>query len=926
VDEWYEYLDIVPNLCAESLSIVCLDPAAATSKFLVFYQIEDRLYCLPVTIPIESRNNMSWPKRGNEGTRYPIPREAMQLGDATLIASGLLTGVRGGWEAQNYDADLFFSAVQSVAISPTQALLLYIENATVDPEIRQGDVYGRILTFDGATLTVGDRVAIDPTESARNLYQAVAGTDGSRTAPQTHVAFTTRENAGGGVYVLDCSGSTPTTIRYAGFSQDYSHVAWVGNFLAVLTKNSYSLGSAGGLDPSTAGELTGLFGVSPVEIILYDWSDMSVVGTIDADIAVASGIEQTGVLYGWADGRLFQHCATYDENEVMIGHVADVVGSGIRLWLIDDNGGVTLQDQKGWGDAEDQPCATLAYRWGTDGVLIAGPSDSSPIPGNEVLSFSNYFVGGVLKEANSDVQPYRLSDDWIVVTEPEKNSTWQTVPGVETEFWRNIETMWVRAIHLDSSGVPNIIGEPTSLYAIGGWYSVVGRIDDTHFLHIGHGLTSPSEATETPEGDAANFYHVVELNTTTGALSIVHEEMSTLDAESVPDILAYLSTPFQALQMGDTNKYVMLYTRSEYESGEFSDRLVVDSVPGLWLRTFSVGSDYTITVLDDHHIVGSDPGGGPFTERKPYDIIEIDSGKYVATWANTDPDDGGHFSSHVGVLVNSSGQITCGTVLRGEQGTFGNPTKYGIQGTWFWQGCGAHGRYVYPVDDWWDWYERYPPLDDSPFFDIFQRVPFTLMVMEVDDRTAELTYGYYPCRVDRDYIDTDWYDANEFFAPEPQRPAGSVSATTRIYQAHPDGGVYGNWQVGQVFPGVRDNMVWMFQGPFPAPWVFLGSTDLSGMTMVPWHLDDENQVAWYRGGDWGQFGNPYWVSYRNGAVQMRPGVFACFSTTSYHSRSSPQGYSAYFGTNLLRVWAEVIPRGVASVHDQQQNLWTYPGD
>ena len=875
---------------AEAIAIAFVDPDATDSVLLVFWQtLAGDVYCKPVTAAQEPRENMSWPKEGQTSTRYPVARPALSYGSNELITTGGQAGVRTGWTGLAIEGgDLFFSSLQAVNLGNDRVLLLHLEAS--------GAVQARIVTYSSTSGQVTASSPVQVASGASNLYQAVTADYGRDGGLRTNVAFSTRTGSTGEVHTLNCAG-TPALSGSAAIGTDYSHVGWVADRLAVLTKAGYSAG----------GSAVG-FGPSPVEILLLDPATMAVTATVDADTDCS--IAQTGTIHGFADGRLFMFCGSYSNTEVAVGHTWEFLGSGIRLWHVAGDT-VTLQDQIGQGDAENRCSSTCAARWGEDVVFVWGPTGETYAtpPGDEAPMFNTWWVSGVLKEGNSDVQPYRMSDNWLIVTEPEKNGIWTTVPDVVTPTARPIESLYIRAIHINNAGVPDIAGEPARLYGTWSWYSAGCRIDDTHFIHMGRGTDVFETSANYDESYLAT--QVVEVNETTGDLTVVYD---TRDVASLDD---EIYTVYDLVQIGTTNRYLLLYSHATaFDFGLINGPTAAD----LRVRCIEIGTDYSITVLDEQ-IVTTDAAGGPFTERKPYDLNTLSETTYIATYIKDWIVNGfneGHYSSHNGILVDGNGQMTVGPRVGAiDAPNFDNPPAYGLQGVWFHDGCGVGGRYVYPVGDFWPSEARYPdvPSPSNPNFLVPQQAPFALAVMTVDPTTAEIDIAYYPLRVDRTRIDEDWYDANEFFAPTGQPPSVYIPATQRIYQAQPDGGLFYFWETCQVHPGPRDSQVWLFQGPSPVPWILGFNAD--AMTMALYQLDDENQVAWFRSPDsWGEFALPYWVSYQNGSVPLSRRYIACVTTTNYYSRAAPQGYSAGFGSNLLRVWSSGAPRGAAEAGPQ----------
>lgn len=896
----YAVVDLEP-VAAEAIALALVDDTARDSVLLAFWQTRDtgEVYCRAITAAQESRDNMSWPKEGNASNRYPEERSCLDLGAPTFVASGGLAAWTDGWTDAGFGGDIYFSSLQAVALGNNRVLLLRLTDN--HPTFNAGDVYAHIVTYTNGTLNISAPTFIRG--SIRNLYQAVADIDGTR----TDVAVTLRSSTKGEVLTLDCSG-TPAVTNSIEIEEDYSHVAWVADRLAVLAKSSYEIGAPSNFDPTTAAEVNAMFAGSPVNIYLYDPATLTHVGTIDADTQLLSLIQQTGTVHGFADGRLFMHCGSFDEADQIVGHTADPIGSGIRLWVVSGNS-ATLQDQIGMPDTT--PSSTHAYRWG-ESVLVAGPSDwqfGAP-PGSEHANAQWYFCGGVLKEGNSDVQPYRLSDNWMFVTEPEKNGVWYTSPNVSTGTWRQVESYYVRAIHVDNGGVPDIAGEPVWLYALTNFYSAACRISDTRFFHLGQGYTNVDEAIAGAAEDSV-YFQVLELDESTGNLDMIYEEKNSthelavaIGAQIDELEIGALSTIFHAVQIGTTNRYLLLYSiRAVLEGFNTHD---------LWILSFELNSDFSATILDKQ-LVNTRADFPGFGERKAYEICPLSDDTFVVTWV-IDSGDGGHFSAHRGVVVNSSAQITMGNILSADPESLADG-DYGFQGTWMHNGCGVDGRYVYPCGDIWPGQDRYPPVPApiNPSFLVPQQLPYALCVMSIDPTTANLTPAWYPLKVNRDDIDEDWYDANQFFSPEPRAAHVYIPSDWRQYQAQPDGSVFYFWDITQCHRGRRRNEVWIFQGPQPTPWMISGLND--AMTMALWVLDDDTETAWY-GGSWGHFGSPYHVSYMNGSVELSRGIIACVSTLDYYSRAAPQGYSAGFGSNLLRVWLAGRARGAAALGPQ----------
>lgn len=887
---------------AEGLALAIASEANDTTVLLAFYQtLAGDVYCKPVVVAPESRNNMAWPKEGNAGVRYPIERPCLDVGASTFIASGGLAGERSGWDAWDFEGgDIFFSPIQAVGLGGGRTLLLTLGS--------DGVVRARIVSYSNGTITASAPVDI-PTviggSVALNLYQAtnaVLGVDGGSA---TTVVFTYRSATfRSDVVILDCAG-TPTVTASAVIGADYTHATWCGGRVVVLTKSCYA---ATGLHPLG-------FGGSATTLHIYD-DELVHLNGVQADVGLTNQIQQTGTVTGFANGRLFMFCSSFEAVEYQIGHVFEYEGSGIRLWRLDGDN-LVLQDQIGY-NLGILPSSTQAVAWNDAAVTLLGPTGETygAPPGDEAPMYLNFFVGGVLKEANSDVQPYRISDNWLVITEPEKNGVWWTVPDVYTAFTQHLEGTYCRAIHIDNAGVPDLAGEPIWMYANWSWYSALCRISDTRFMHIGTGHNDPELVLGGSVTGKSQIFQVFDVDEATGNLTKIYEEENT-HATTQPFTNPFSSTEpgdvsvfWDLLQVGDTNRYLLLYSRIEADG----------SGQDLWVRTFDLHDDFSATVLDDQ-IVNEVANGGVFTERKPYDLNRLSDSTYVVTWI-TDDLDGGHFSSHRGIVLDDAGNMTMGTRLGADPASSTNP-PYGFQGVWMHDGCGVGGRYVYPAADIWDSLERYPPIEvivgEDFVVSVLQRVPYALCVMDIDPVTADLTASWYPCKVDRDAIDEEWYDANQFFATEPQRVL--VASDQRVHQAHPDGGLYYFWETSSVHPGPRDNQVWLFQGPAPVPWMINGVAD--AMTMALYELDDENQVAWFRQPDsWGCFGVPYFVSYQNGSVPMNRKYIACLTTLDYYSRASPTGYEAGFGANLLRVWATGAARGSATPGQQAVRVST----
>lgn len=873
--EEYEIL-VLSTSPAEAVALAVVDPSAEITVLLVFRQDSSGdVYCTPIAIGPEPRSQMSWPHTGNEGVRYPVPVSALGVGGETLVASNGQEGVRSGWTGLGIDGgDLFFSSLQASRLGDDRVLLLHMEST--------GAVKARVLTWDNG-LTVSAPVTV--ASGALNLYQSVSADMGLSGGVATTVAFSTRTASGGDVVVLNCTG-TPAVVGTTTVSTDYSHVGWVGSRLAVLTKACYSAG----------GSAVG-FGGSAVDILLINPSNMGVTTTIDADVGLTNLIQQTGTIHGFADGRLFMHCSSFEPVDSQVGHTYAFDGAGIRMWVVDGDT-VFLQDQI--AQLDSQCSSTQAVRWGTDMVFVLGPTGETygGPPGDEQSCFVSHFVGGVLKEGSSDVQPYRLSDEWLFVTEPEKNGIWYTSPDFVTASSREISSTYVRAVHINRNGVPDIAGEPSWLYPHWSWYSAACRIDDTKFFHIGVGQSVGDAVDILDEDTAVTFLHVFEVDESTGNLTLLYVEQDTHELMvDGPDGGTY----WDIAQVGDTNRYLMLYSMSTTPTSE------------LRLRSFDLNSDYSATIIDDQ-AVSDVQNGGVFTERKPYKITTLSDSTFVVTWI-VDDEDESHWSSHRGVVL-TAGRITMGTRLGADPSSEDNG-EFGYQGVWMHKGAGVGGRFVYPVADQWPSTDRYPPT--TPF----DKVPFALVVMEINRSTGDLSYDYYPLRVDINTIDRDWYEANEFFAPDPDNIFNTPSER-RIHQAAPDGSLYHFWDTSQVFPGANAGEVWIFGGCSPVPWILAESAD--GLQIAKYRLDDDDRVAWYQPDAWGQFGMPYFVSYMNGSTVMKPGLFAIVSTLDYYSRGAPQGWAAGFGSNLLRLWAADRNRGVATVHDKRINTWTYPGN
>lgn len=881
--EFYAYKAIHSDF-SEALACCVIDDTAETSVVLNFFQVQGtgEVYCTPVEVAREDRNGMAADKEGHDdNTAYPV----FDMKPQQLIATGGLAGIRTGWTGLGYEGgDITFSSLQAVGLGNNRALLLRIQADTAT----HGTLYAQIITYSNGTVTAGTPVALG--SGQMNLYQAVPAVWGKTGGTRTEVAVSTRNSSGGDVWTLDCSG-TPTITGHATVATDYSHVAWVNDRVAVLTRNTYSAT----WDSDSNGTSTLGFADSPTDILLYDADDISagVVGTIDADAGLLFPIQQTGVVHGFSDGRLFMGCSSFSVDYVQQNaHVQGPIGGGIRLFLVNGNS-ATLQDQIGDPD-NIKSASTQAYRLG-ESVMTAGPTGETygAPPGDEQAMFEFYFCGGVLKEGNSDVQPYRLTDNWLIVTEPEKNGIWYTHPTAVagSGTWREVESLYVRAIHLTNGGVPDLVAEPLWLNLNVSWYSTFGPIDDTHFFITSVGYTDPVNRIEIANSSLADvswYFQVIELDPTTGTLSIIYEEKDTHTIAN-----STIRNYWHTLRVGDTDRYLMIYNRlGDLQNFNLND---------LWIRSFRLNSDYSATTLDDQLVsLAADAPG--FGERKAYEMTALSDDEYVITWV-IDNGDGGHWSAHRGAVVNQLGQITMGNILSADPES-NDDGLYGFQGVWMHNGCAVGGRYVYPVGDEWPGSTRYPNITQF----LAQRLPVAVVILSINGTTADLTVdGWYPLKVDPDDVDLDWY--NHFFSPVPHDQFGSTDG----YNATTDGGLYYFWETMQLHRGIRNNEFWAFQGPSPVPFISQGLAD--GMTMALWRIDDATDTCWF-GGSWGQYEIPYHISYMNGSCEMRRGMIACVSTLEYYSRASPQGWSAGFGANRLRVWLAGPTRGAAGTGPQ----------
>lgn len=507
----YEHVNLesaVVDGGAVDVACALVEPDAVISELLAFYQMDQTVYCKPVEVPQESRD---WVHEAHifDVSETPPYVQAMEIGDRVVIAAnGRLPDNTAAWQAVGFEADLFYSSLQACTLEDRKVLLLRLDSSNV--------CWADVISYEDGVVTVLNTTQIG-TEII-NLYQAVTSNFGLEGGDRSRVAFTCR-TVGTGVgraYVLTANENGVIIEGTATISRDFSHAAWCLDRIVVLAKAGYNATDTGG---------TGLnWGRGTVILSVYD-QNLGLLSQITPSNDFTNGIEQSAAIHGFADGRLFMHASSFLPVTNDIGHTYEHDAGGIRLYTLAGST-LTLQDQIAESNSII-PAAMETYRLSDDVVIGLGRTGETfgSSPGDEDSMFDLWFCGGVQKEGNSDVKVYRLSDEWVVTIEPDKNAVWPTSTDFVTPDYSvsdvevSLGATWIRAHHITSDGDVDIIGAPSLVHYNGNWYNVGCRVDDTHFMTVSRGHVEAKDSADNVV--EAGITKVFEIDSATGNLAEV---------------------------------------------------------------------------------------------------------------------------------------------------------------------------------------------------------------------------------------------------------------------------------------------------------------------------------------------------------------------------------------------------------------------